>query len=402
MTESIDEYQTAGGAVRLKTYILGNMEKILAEWVGFARKIQPPEGSMDILELRDHAEEMLRTIAADLETPQTDAERRIKSEGEKPRGIKDTPAETHATGRLHSGFPIDSLVAEYRALRSSVLNLWLKQGKIEGDDQVTDLLRFNEAIDQALAESIARYSATMTQGQDIFLGILGHDLRSPLQSLSLGAQFLISSQQADSGLVQLGSRMFSSVSRMKGMLDNLLDFTQSRLGDRIEISPVRCDLSKVSEEVADEFRLSNPNTGLENTSHGDCRGTWDPLRVSQVYQNLISNAIQYGTRDSTIRIHTEGEDDEVTFTVHNEGPVIPEKDQKRMFDLMQRVISHADSPDHSVKKNLGLGLYIAREIVKAHQGSISVSSDEKEGTRFTVRLPRRMQGQAYGHSPDPD
>lgn len=382
--------------MRLKSFILENMEPILSEWVEFARKVQPPEGSMDILELRDHAEEMLRTIAGDLQTPQTDSERKVKSEGDKPRGTRDTAAETHATGRLRSGFPIDSLVSEYRALRSSVLSLWLKKGKLEGDDQISDLLRFNEAIDQALAESVARYSGVMTQGQDVFLGILGHDLRSPLQSLSLGAQYLINSEQVESGMVQLGSRMFSSVTRMKGMLDNLLDFTQSRLGDRIHISPGRCDLSKVSEEVTEEFRLANPTRIIDNSSHGNCIGNWDHLRISQVYQNLISNAVQYGFPDTAISVFTEGKDDEVVFSVHNKGPIIPAKDQNRMFELMQRVIGHADSPDRTVHANLGLGLYIAREIVRAHQGTISVSSSDKEGTRFTVCLPREMQGETYG------
>src|SRR5690606_12671908 len=118
----------------------------------FARNIQPHEGDMDVVELRDHAEEMLRVMAADMQTPQTEGERAEKSKGNQLREASETAAETHAASRAASGFSINLLAAEYRALRASVLRLWLQENQARQPEDIEDLIRFNEAIDQALAE----------------------------------------------------------------------------------------------------------------------------------------------------------------------------------------------------------------------------------------------------------
>src|SRR5690606_15215745 len=139
----------------------------------------------------------------------------------------------------------------FRALRASVLRLWLAENGETSEDKVTDIIRFNEAIDQAIAESVARFSGIVGSAQDVFIGILGHDLRTPLQSIGSGAQFLMHGEQ-QSHLIQLGSRMYRSVGRMQGLLDNLLDFTHSRIGGGIHINRRLCDLREIAEEVINE------------------------------------------------------------------------------------------------------------------------------------------------------
>jgi signal transduction histidine kinase len=368
--------------MKLDKFILQNMEAILTEWENFARDIQPADGDMSILELRDHAEAVLRAMAADLVTPQTEHKREEKSKGNKPRLKADTAPETHADDRWTSGFSISLLVAEYRALRASVLRLWLKGGQYNVDE-LEDATRFNEAIDQALAESVARYSKSVQTAQDVLLGILGHDLRTPLQLLGTSAQYLIHAPNMESGHVELGTRMFNSVMRMQTMLDNLLDFTQSRIGGGVRITPVETDLAEISTQVVVEFQPSNPGRVIHNEVSGDCRGAWDASRIGQVYQNLIGNALQYSSPDSDLVVSTQGSSQEVVLSVHNEGRPIPEEEQNRMFDLL-----HRHNGEDTSNKNLGLGLYITREIVQAHQGTISVASTEAEGTTFSVRLPK--------------
>jgi signal transduction histidine kinase len=372
--------------MRIDQFILTNMEKILAEWVAFARSIQPTDMTNE--ELRDHAKEMLTIIANDLTTAQTAYERSEKSKGHQQNTKGDTPAEIHADCRLQSGFSIDLLASEYRALRASVLKLWLSENKCNTEQDVEDLIRFNEGIDQALAESITRYTENIVLAQDIFLGVIGHDLRDPLNSISVGAQLLSHGSEQGSRSAKLGKQMYATVLRMNKMLDNLLNFTQCRIGSGLQITHTQVDLATIAQDVVAEFLLSNPERIIQNHVEENCIGNWDEGRLSQAYQNLISNALQYGHIDSVIKVETRDYGDHVIFTVQNDGAPIPEQNQNHIFELMHR-IPNVDA-ERNLKKNLGLGLYIVREIVTAHHGTISVSSTVENGTVFKVQLPKNI------------
>src|SRR5688572_19566893 len=171
-----------GASVRLADFIETNVEAILAEWVTFAETCGPAGDTLDLEGLRDHAVDMLNHIVADLRTPQTKAEQAHKSTGAADSGAddEDTAAEVHGAGRAESGFSVGEMVSEYRALRASVIRLWTKASGTLTGDSLEDLTRFNEAIDQALAESITRYTHDIDRSKEMFLAILGHDLRSPL------------------------------------------------------------------------------------------------------------------------------------------------------------------------------------------------------------------------------
>ncbi|MEG3191012.1 sensor histidine kinase [Lysobacter sp. D1-1-M9] len=373
--------------MRLSEFIRHNMEPILQEWEDFARTIEPTTGVMDVAELRDHAEDMLKVISADLATWQTDEESVEKSKGHVPPTPGDTAAEIHAETRLKCGFTIEQLISEYRALRASVLLLWSDQNEDVVRFHARDITRFNEAVDQALAESVSRYAAMVRQAQDIFVGILGHDLRTPLQSVSLGAEYLMQSPDSDANLIQLGSRMFRSSTRMSEMLDNLLDFTRSRIGGGISISRAETNLAAVCEQVVEELSLSNPGRTIRCVIDGDVRGRWDAGRLGQVYQNLINNALQHGSKDGEVSVVTTANPQDIVLTVHNDGEPIAPDEQEHIFDLLSRHARHA-AGDGPSQKNLGLGLYITREIVLAHHGSISLQSTQTAGTTFTVRVPK--------------
>jgi len=154
--------------MRLADFILDNLEPILQSWEDFAKTIPSTSPQMDVDALRDHAEQMLRTIAEDLRTRQSATEQVDKSIGKANKGDGKTAAETHAILRHDAGFSINEMVSEYRALRSSVLRKWLQEIKSGTDFEVEDMTRFNEAIDQALAESVTNYSRTVTSTRNIF------------------------------------------------------------------------------------------------------------------------------------------------------------------------------------------------------------------------------------------
>jgi signal transduction histidine kinase len=378
--------------MRLAAFILANMEDILKQWEIFARSIQPTDGDMSANQLRDHAEAMLKVIAADLSTPQTESESIEKSLGREPRAAKETAAESHADERLGSGFSMKLLVAEYRALRASVLRLWLKDKKSHTEMDAGDMIRFNEAIDQALAESVENYAQLALESQDIFLGILGHDLRAPLQSVSSGAGYLMRSQNSDSRVIQVGARMYSSAMRMGEMLDDLLDYTKIRIGGGLQLSLARTDLSVVCTQVIEEFLASHPGRIIRVAVSGDCNGNCDAGSVGRVYQNLIGNALQYSTADSAVDVMLQCGAEEVVFSIHNEGLPIPASEQRHLFDPLRRHVSN--KPEEPSRTNLGLGLYIAREIVLAHHGEISLVSTPTEGTTFKVTLPKSSNKKA--------
>jgi len=374
--------------VRLADFIESNIEPILADWVRFAESCGPAGRTMDLTALRDHASEMLHEIIADLRTPQTDAEQTEKSKGNadsNPKG-DDTAAEFHGSGRAESGFSVGEMTSEYRALRASVIRLWTSaQGNLTGAD-LDDLMRFNEAIDQSLAESISRYTMDIDRAREMFVAILGHELRNPLSVVLTGSQFILERGTLTDPELTVATRVARSAGRMNQMVADLLDFTWGRLGSGIPITRGETDLAAVIREAVDEMAAVHADAVLQFTPSGNLRGHWDGPRISQVVTNLLGNAVQHGKSGTRISVTAEGEVADVVVRVHSHGHAIPKADLPGLFSPFKRFQS--DRPAGGDSGNLGLGLYITERIVSAHNGTIDVRSSDEAGTLFTIRLPR--------------
>ncbi|MBD8530664.1 MULTISPECIES: HAMP domain-containing sensor histidine kinase [unclassified Massilia] len=370
------------------------MEPILQAWEDFARTIEPPALTMDDTELRDHARQMLLVFAADLETPQSDAERTAKSKGLGERGKDDTAAETHAEARLLSGYTVVQLVSEYRALRSSVLTLWADD---IGDSQrahLADVTRFNEAVDQALAESIARYEYMVKQSQNMFLAILGHDLRNPLGTVVTGASFMMQATDIAPKYVLVATRMFNSARRMSKLINDLIDFTRTHLGPGIPIRVRQGSVVALCEEVVNELRTFHAEQLIELHLPPQLDAIFDESRLAQVLSNLIGNAIQYGSADTAVTVRVTADETDVVIAVNNHGRAIEPDKLSSIFDPMVRIAASINSAtsDYTERTSLGIGLFISREIVHAHGGRIELASTEADGTTFTVTMPRLPKG----------
>lgn len=374
--------------MRLAQFISANTDPILAEWVEFAESCGPAGVTMDLTALRDHALAMLTDIVDDLNTPQSDAEQVDKSHGvaaPEEDGVE-TAAEVHGAGRAESGFTVGEMVSEYRALRASVIRLWTEaNGSLQKTD-IDDLMRFNEAIDQALAESITRYTDDIDRSREMFIAILGHDLRTPLSAVITGAQVMLDTEALPEPHRTLLGRIARSGRRMSRMVDDLLDFTRGRLGSGIPITRGEMDLSTVVRAVVEETQDANPARKIQFTSSGDLRGSWDAGRLGQAVSNLLGNAVQHGAADTPINVSVQGEHADVIVRLHNLGPVISPHAIAGLFSPFKRV--DKDMGGASASTSLGLGLYIVERIVTAHGGSIDVRSSREAGTLFTVRLPR--------------
>jgi signal transduction histidine kinase len=372
--------------MRLAAFITTHMESILQEWEDFARTVDIPGPPMDSTGLRDHASLMLETIAEDLKTEQTEQQQVDKSHGKAPGSTEDTAAESHALTRLASGFTIDQMVSEYRALRASVLKHWMTTPQEDSEYHIRDMLRFNEAIDQALAESVASYTRAAQSSRDIFLGILGHDLRTPLGAILLASDVLLRTDDLGGRATKLSARIYSSVSRANRIVADLMDFTRVHLGNGIPIRTERVDLVPICEQIVDEASTFHPNAEIVAATCKAAVGEFDAPRIEQVFSNLISNAVHHGDKESPVSVCLECAKTEVVFSVHNQGAPIPEQVLPTIFQPMERYIAGVGS-EQPAGGGLGLGLHIAAEIVEAHKGKIEVESGSA-GTRFTVRLPK--------------
>jgi signal transduction histidine kinase len=376
--------------MRLSEFIVANRESILVEWEAFARTCTPAAGTMNIAALRDHASEMLTVIAADLNTRQTRVAQEEKSKGEaeadEPEAV--TAAEEHGSGRARSGFTIAQMVAEYRALRASVIRLWTVEQKGIATAEVEDLTRFNEAIDQALAESTAEYTESLDRSKEMFLAILGHDLRTPLGAILAAAQYMLDTADLKDPYDTLASRIATSADRMVQMVGDLLDFTRSTLGDGIPTVRAPLSMARLVRDVVAELTAVHPERRLQVEVQGEQEGEWDGARMSQALGNLISNALIHGT-DTPVTVQVSGDEHEVTVAVHNSGEPIAGEDLDGIFNPMKARRVGPSRRANDPWASLGLGLYIAERIVSAHRGTIEVQSSEQSGTTFTVRLPRR-------------
>ncbi|HVS31256.1 MAG TPA: sensor histidine kinase [Thermoanaerobaculia bacterium] len=380
---------------RLADFILSNVEEILVEWEEFARNLAPGP-AMSVIALRDHAEGILRATARDMLSPQTPEQQADKSKGEGGGGAEsdllDSASEEHAFARVADGFNLVEVVSEYRALRASVLKLWQAAAHDPDEHDLQDLTRFNESIDQSLAEAVRSYTDRVEESRELFLATLGHDLRTPLNAMMLSAEVLAQSGQLDDEHTQIASRMASFGKTMTGMIHDLLDFTRTRLGAGMPLSVGPADLSALCQEVLDEFRATHPERSVRFESVGDLTGQWDAARLRQVLANLVANAIEHGEDGGAIEFRARSEGSKVALTVTNRGPVISSSALPTLFDPFVRAASTPGSNNGG--GGVGLGLYIAREIVTAHAGTIAVASSEATGTMFTVRLPRQREKDA--------
>jgi signal transduction histidine kinase len=372
--------------MRIAKFILNNMESILQEWEAFARTVDTSLPKMDAKGLRNHAEHILKTAARDMVTRQTPEEQTAKSQGLGPEHPGISAATTHGEMRLLAGFTLSQMVSEYRALRATVLRLWLAEGYSRIEPDIGDIIRFNESIDQALAESIDAYQKGVDIARETILGVLGHDLRTPLAAAGMGAEVLSRRDYILKHDQVISRKIAASINRANAMVNDLLDLARSALGNGIRVKKQVVDLVRIAQDLIDEHRLGCPEADIRLDTQHSIIGDFDPDRMGQVFSNLISNAIHHGdlARPITVRITTS--DGVLNLMVHNYGDTISEA---KLPDLFVLKGSYLQSAEEAPRRSggLGLGLYIASEIVKGHDGAIRVGSAEITGTVFEITMP---------------
>lgn len=389
--------------MRLAEFISANIEPILAEWEAFARGLLPG-ANMTIVALRDDAGSILRATARDMQNRQSLEQQESKSKGDGGAGgvaseRLDNASDLHGVERVGSGFHITDVVSEYRALRASVLRLWRESLPQPDLNDIDDITRFDESLDQSLARGVGSYSKRIDESRQMFLAILSHDLRNPLNTIRMAAH-AASLATKDPATADAMSMIKKNTDAMMQLISDLIDFSSSGLGHAMPLNRGPVDLEELCRDVIESCRTTNPGRALRLHSDGDVNGVWDAGRIRQVVSNLMGNAIQHGSPEGPIDLSvtskgtaSAGYDPEgstVVLSVHNQGTPIPPDLLPTIFDPLVRYATR-ESAERRKPGSIGLGLYIVREIVVAKGGTVTVTSTVEEGTTFTVRIPRFLQ-----------
>lgn len=369
--------------MRLADFIEENTSEILSRAEAFADTQAPTGVQLSSRQLRNHLPQILHAIAADLRTAQSEAQQRAKSEGRAPVVTgAESAASFHGRTRAIAGFGLNQMVAEYRALRASVLRLWAEAETLS-EASLQDMVRFNEAIDQAVAESLAEFTAEVDAWREIFLGALGHDLRGPLTAIVFTADVL-AEKTRDTPHVRYVARIQDGGRRVSRLLDELLVYSRSRLGAHMDLQRTDCDLATALGEEVDLLRAALPDTTIRFDADGDTRGRFDASRVREAVHNLVTNAAKYGTPGTDVAVEVAGDAAQVRIEVRNAGVPLSEDAIQAMFDPLRRGAAPAFRDEHA---SLGLGLFLVREIATTHGGTVTASSAHGT-TTFAIVLPR--------------
>jgi sigma-B regulation protein RsbU (phosphoserine phosphatase) len=270
-----------------------------------------------------------------------------------------------------------------RVVTSSGRAFFDANGKLERFSGILQDVTRQRRAEQALREQEREAHQRAVVAEQL-IGIVSHDLRTPLHAVALGAS-LLAAHPLGPVQTRTVNRITSAVSRANRLIIDLLDFTQARLGGGLRAVPVEIDLHAVVAEVVEELKLAWPGRMMEHRSAGACPGFADPDRLSQVVTNLGTNALTYGQPDRPVVISSTASPAELVLEVHNDGAPIPASLLASIFEPLRRGEQQVALGSRSV----GLGLYIVQEIAHAHGGQVRVVSSADRGTTFTLRIPNR-------------
>jgi signal transduction histidine kinase len=295
-------------------------------------------------------------------------------------------AEEHAAHRAAERYSIEEALRELSHLRRAIVELCTEEGvNLEGETAQLVHATLDETM-QTCGREMERASLAF---HDRFIGILGHDLRNPLASISFAAAALLQRPDLPEVHARYLRRIASSAERMTGMIADLLDLTRSRLGGGLPIAPKPADMHAICRQAIEEFEGIRPSCPTTLEIHGNGDGVWDRDRVAQALSNLLSNALEYSTPQKPVRVRVRDRGANVIVEVNNQGPTIAPEMMATIFDPFRQ---GSQSERAGSRRGLGLGLFIARQIAEAHGGSLAVASTPEAGTTFTVSLPRTHPG----------
>ncbi|NKF20996.1 response regulator [Solimonas sp. C16B3] len=237
---------------------------------------------------------------------------------------------------------------------------------------------------QQIAQELHERTETLRLNE-MFIAVLGHDLRNPLNSV-MTLTTLLERVTEEEAVVQAAQRILGSSRRMQRMIEDMLDLARARLAGGIPLRRESVDLGPLMRRVVQEHQAMYPGRAIVESAVGDLHGDWDPDRVAQIASNLLGNALQHGDSSGDVELSLDGTHDAEVRLVVSNGGRISDDTLAHLFDPFR-----GGQRQPGRNQGLGLGLYIVHQIVRAHDGEVDVVTGS-EGTAFHIRLPRRVVG----------
>ncbi|XXT20151.1 HAMP domain-containing sensor histidine kinase [Sorangium sp. So ce429] len=299
-------------------------------------------------------------------------------------------AKVHVAHRLAQRYSLAEELRELGALRSVIIDMFARERVILGGAEAQLVHSTLDEVMVTAAVEVERTTSAELRGdvvlRELFIAILGHDLRTPLSAARFATAVLLKREDVTAAVARLVQRIAASNDRAIRMVEDMLDLTRVRCHGGLPVEPKPVDLRSICRQVVAELELSRPERTIRLQTRGDGHGMWDPGRMEQLMSNLIGNAIDYSPPEEPVQVELHGQDQAVVLEVRNRGTPIPPELLPVIFDPFRR--GDQQHEDLRRSRGLGLGLFIAKAIVDAHGGSIEVTSTPEQGTTFRVMLPR--------------
>lgn len=289
-----------------------------------------------------------------------------------------TVAAEHGGERARlTSYNAHSVIAEYQQLRWTIFDV-LKMYDVHLNDR--EIYIINASIDGSIRESVNAFALTQAALQERFVATLAHDLRNPLSNAYLAAQ-LIKSNSDLTKIKEFAEGIMSNLSRMDGMIRDLLDSIKFQMGERLHLRLGEFDIQEVLKEVLDNF------TAIHGARFrligGSIVGWWDREAIKRAVENIIGNAVKYGSPDAPVRIKIASQNERMLLSVHNEGESIAPEQIESIFQVFGRT----EAAKKGNKEGWGIGLSYVRSVAESHGGSVAVDSSPYRGTTFTIDIP---------------
>lgn len=303
-----------------------------------------------------------------------------------PTRIKADQLESTRIGKQHgheragfADYSMTQLIFEYHILRQVIFQVLEEESPLKTRER--DIII--DSIEQAVNDAATQFSQTLRDIQELFMVTLTHDLRGPLNVIKMGTQLTLRRLEQGDTHVNIAAKMLNAVDRLDSMIQNLLDASRLRSGQSLRLEFEECSLDSLVRDVAEDLSFAyGDGNRFVVVSDTNIRSNCSRKEIRRVIENLAINAVKYGAPDTPITLTLQQNETQISLTVHNEGEPIAPDAQSILFQQFRRTTSAED------QTGWGLGLFLAKSIIEAHQGTIEVESVGGKGTSFIIKLPK--------------
>jgi signal transduction histidine kinase len=352
-----------------------NAERIMQMWETRARNEVSASLHQDSLVLQDSLPQFLSQLVIELNTSEKTSAQ-----------VEAHHVENTRIGKLHgqeragyADYSMTQLIFEYHILRQVIFQVLEEEAPLGTRER--DIIL--DSIEQAVNDAATQFSQTLQDIQKLFMVTLTHDLRDPINVVKMGTQLTLRRLERGDSHVDVAVRMISAIDRLDTMIQDLLDASRLRAGQSLKFEFQECCLHTLVQEVVEDLSFTHGERFVV-VSHSDIKSYCSRKEIRRVIENVATNAVKYGAPNTPITLTLEQTGTHISLTVHNQGNPIPPDAQSILFQQFRRTVSAQQ------QKGWGLGLFLAKSIVEAHQGTISVESTESKGTSFIIKFPREL------------